>query len=180
MRSPDMERIKTWWPEEYQDEIFEGMRDFPARLAKLAAGDKYFNDEGPFPIRHNAMQIHNVLINKDFGVTSVIDWHGASALPWGVMDCPGVVTHYKPYLSFPLDKLDDQGQPKDAEVLERIAWQRAYAEMVREAELEVGADHKLSDTLADRDVQDLASACHYFDEGHTGLYGQLIKYFEDK
>lgn len=175
----DLERMREWHPETF-DEVVEGCLSWPSRLDKLAKGNKYFNDEGPFPIRHNEMELHNILVNKDFGVEAVIDWYGACALPWELVDCPGAVAMVKTRLSLGPHMLDEAGQHKDPELLDRLAAQRAYAEMVREAELEVGADHKLSDILADSDAQELASACHHFDEGMRGLYGRVAKYFEDK
>lgn len=39
-------------------------------------------NEGPFPLAHNDLGVHNVLFDEDWKLVGVIDWSGACVVPW--------------------------------------------------------------------------------------------------
>ena len=40
------------------------------------------SNEGPFPLAHNDLGVHNVLFDEDWKLVGVIDWSGACVVPW--------------------------------------------------------------------------------------------------
>ena len=40
------------------------------------------NKEGPFPLAHNDLGVHNALFDEDWKLVGVIDWSGACVVPW--------------------------------------------------------------------------------------------------
>ncbi|ROW13615.1 hypothetical protein VPNG_04560 [Cytospora leucostoma] len=173
------EYVRRFCPPAVADEVLEGQDGFPARLAALAASGKHFTREGPFPVQHPHLTHDDVIVNRWFDVLGVIDWEGAHTVPWELVHAPlGINT--LPRQIVPPEQFDEAGQPLDADDAERLAHEREYAAMVRDAERGAHADHRLSDVLADRDAQDIASACSFFLAGKAGYYGRLMDYFENK
>lgn len=162
------------------DEYFKGLEEFPERLAKFAESNKYFQDEGPFPVRHDDMLQHNILVDEDSNVQAVIDWDEAQTVPWVLMDIPMSVGVLPSCLTTPYYLRDEEGQITVPQFAVSLVKHRAYAEMVREAEVKLGADHKLSDTLTDRNAQELGKACFEYSKSKGGMFGQVFEHFEDK
>ncbi|KAJ0164436.1 hypothetical protein CTA2_1002, partial [Colletotrichum tanaceti] len=171
--------LREHLPPSFIDEILEGNSRFPSRLAKLASDGKHFTRAGPFPIRHTDLFDTNVVVTKAYQVLGVVDWENAYTVPWELVDAPSFLSTVPRLLNRP-DQYDDQGRPLDSDEARQWADERAYAEMVREAELEAHADHKLSQMLADRDSQVLASTIHLFTHGKMGLYGRVMDHFDEK
>ncbi|KAK3308313.1 uncharacterized protein B0T15DRAFT_572511 [Chaetomium strumarium] len=114
------------------EEVLKPIQDFPSAVGRLAARLSSSNS-GPFPLTHPDLLHTHILVDKEYNVM----------VP-AVMDSP---------LNF-----DNNGQPLDAETRECWEERRAYVEMVARAEMDEGADSKLSQTLADARAQDLAYA----------------------
>ncbi|KAI5861921.1 hypothetical protein GGS23DRAFT_573791 [Durotheca rogersii] len=166
-------------PSSVVDEILKGVDEFPGRLAKLASSGKYFTSKGPFPIRHADLFHSNVIVTKTFNVLGVIDWEGACTVPWELVDAPCFLSTI-PRLLNPPEQYDEAGRPLDSDEVGMWADEEAYAAMVREAERNAHADHRLSNMLADKDAQDLARTIHLFPQGKAGFYGRALDYFENK
>lgn len=51
-----------------------------------------FRSEGPFPLAHNDLGVHNMLFDEEWKLLAVIDWTGACVVPWeSFAQCPGGV-----------------------------------------------------------------------------------------
>jgi isoamyl acetate esterase len=49
--------------------------------------------DGPFPLAHNDLGVHNTLFDEDWNLVGVIDWSGACVVPWeSFAQFPGGVT----------------------------------------------------------------------------------------
>lgn len=166
-------------PPLFLDEILTGVDEMPTRLMKVAKSGRYFTSEGPFPIRHADLFHSNVIVTKEFDVLGVIDWEGACTVPWELIDAPCFLRTV-PRLLNPAEQYDEAGQPLDKDEIGRWADEELYTAMVREAELEHHADHRLSQILGNRDAQDLAGVVHLYSQGKMGFYGRALEYFENK
>ncbi|KAI1413291.1 hypothetical protein F5Y13DRAFT_198541 [Hypoxylon sp. FL1857] len=164
MRYPyDEAYLRKYVPSHFLDEIIKGNDEFPKRLADLATSGKYFTRAGPFPIRHADLFHQNIIVTKSFDVLGVIDWEGACTMPWELVDLPSFIQTVPRLINDP-NQYDEAGQPIDPDEIGMWADEKAYVEMVREAE----------------DTQDLAGIVHLFVEGKMGLYGRALDYFENK
>jgi isoamyl acetate esterase len=57
-----------------------------------------FRPNGPFPLAHNDLGVHNMLFDENWKLVAVIDWTGACVVPWeSFTQCPGGVM-MGPYL----------------------------------------------------------------------------------
>ncbi|CCF42546.1 hypothetical protein CH063_02862 [Colletotrichum higginsianum] len=171
--------LREHLPPSVVDEILEGNSQFPSRLAKLASDGKQFTRSGPFPIRHSDLFHSNVIVTKAYEVLGVVDWENAYTVPWELVDAPWFLSTVPRLLNRP-DQYDDEGRPLDKDEAGQWADEEAYAEMVREAELDAHADKNLSRMLADRDSQVLASTIHRFTQGKMGFYGRVLDYVDAK
>ncbi|TID06559.1 hypothetical protein CH35J_000295 [Colletotrichum higginsianum] len=121
----------------------------------------------------------NVIVTKAYEVLGVVDWENAYTVPWELVDAPWFLSTVPRLLNRP-DQYDDEGRPLDKDEAGQWADEEAYAEMVREAELDAHADINLSQMLADRDSQVLASTIHRFTQGKMGFYGRVLDYVDAK
>ena len=57
---------------------------FHASLYQLAMDSlvKGFRGNGPFPLAHNDLGVHNALFDENWELVGVIDWSGACVVPW--------------------------------------------------------------------------------------------------
>lgn len=154
------------------EQVLYGYDSFPDWLADLVASGKHFTREGPFPICHPDMFYHNVLYDNDFKTVGVIDFAGAITAPWELVGWPALVATPPPLFSAPMAPLEEEDAGrKDAEL--------AYVAMVRQAEEDANLDHKLSDILSDRDLQDLATTINHFRKGKMADYKQVMDHYTD-
>ena len=109
----------------------------------------------------------------------VIDWEGSYAVPWELIDAPRFLSTV-PRLLNPLEQYDEEGQPLDQDEAGKWADEEAYARMIRDAERDARADHRLSQMLADRDARDQANVVHLYSQGKIGFYGRALDYFENE
>ncbi|KAJ4383105.1 hypothetical protein N0V85_008510 [Neurospora sp. IMI 360204] len=153
------EYLRQCLPYAVADEVIAGISGLPGHLARLASdSNKYFRLPGPFPIRHPDLSLNNIIVASDFAVRGVIDWEGATTVPWELVDAPTAT-----------------GLPRDRDEAGRWAGHATCVDMMREAEADdAGLDHRLSDVLADPDLQDLAALMHPFALGKMGYYGRAM------
>ncbi|KAK7408621.1 hypothetical protein QQX98_009185 [Neonectria punicea] len=117
---------------------------------------------------------HNIIIDSDYNVLSIIDWENACTVPWEVVQFPMFLASTPPPMDAPWN-YDDAGEPTNQEIRERWKEQKEYLQSVMEAEERRKLDHMLSSTLADRDVQNLAGAIKlYLDPGKIGYYYKVL------
>jgi hypothetical protein len=128
------------------------------------------SNAGPFPLVHPNLHHTHILADKGYNVKGVIDWEGTCTLPWELVQSPHFLSTVPAAMDSPLN-YDNDGEPLDPKRRERWEDQEAYVELVAEAEMDFGADSKLSDILADQRAQDLACALRsYLDFGDLNLY----------
>jgi len=87
-----------------------------------------------------------------------------------MIDPPSFIKNI-PRIINPPEQYDGMGQLLDQDEARRWAEEKAYVDMVREAEKRAGTDHKLSQMLANRKAQDLAVTIYLFMGGKLGFYG---------
>ncbi|KAI0105193.1 hypothetical protein F4776DRAFT_647632 [Hypoxylon sp. NC0597] len=160
------------------DEVIKGTYELPTRLANLAVSGKRFTRPGPFPIRHPDLFHNNVVVTESFDVLGIIDWGGAYTVPWELIDFPCFLSTV-PRLLNPPSQYNEAGQPLNPNEIGMLADEKDYVAMVQEEEQRSKVDSMLSQTLADRDTQDLAGIVHLFPQGKMGLYGRALDYFEN-
>lgn len=50
-------------------------------------------DNGPFPLRHIDLGIHNIIVDDEWNVLSIINWEDTFAAPWEMV-CEGPSLQY--------------------------------------------------------------------------------------
>ncbi|GKT71525.1 protein kinase-like domain protein [Colletotrichum tofieldiae] len=146
---------------------------------RTMAAAHQFTRKGPFPIRHNDLFHSNVIVTKDYGVLGVIDWENSYAVPWELINAPWFLNTVPRLLNRP-DQYDNAGRPLAKDEAGQWADEEAYADLVREAELDARTDHKLSQILSNRNSRAMAAIIHLFSQGKMGFYGRVLDYFEAK
>lgn len=163
----------------FVEEMIKGQNEFPARLARLASSGKAFMSKGPFPVCHTDFSHYTTVVDEEFGVLGVFNWENARTVPWEMLEAPCSYNATPRYLS---DLLGSMPQPQEVHSfhIRQSADEREYTAMVREAELDAQADHRLSDALADKDMRDLAQMLDSFRQGRIGVFGRGMDYLENK
>lgn len=159
------------------DDVLRSIRHFPDTMTKLASSlSKY--DNGPFPLYHPDFYQSNVIVDENFDVLGIIDWEGASTVPWEFVQFPLFLTALPAAMDDP-NNYDKNGCPKDDDAKSRLSERSAYAELVQTKELELNVDQKLSNVLRNPDIQGLAYAVKvYHDPGKMGFYCETLKPFD--
>jgi hypothetical protein len=166
------EQVRRCLPRGLDEEIGSSIRDFPSRLAAIAG--RISLGSGPFPLYHTDFRHSNIIIDADYNILGVIDWEDASTVPWEAVEFPLFLSMTPPPMDAP-SNYDDEGLPIDS--CTRLRWheREEYVRFVREAEAEKGLDRRLSTTLANHTVQNLAGALKLFlDPGKIGFYGKVL------
>jgi hypothetical protein len=159
-------------PLDMAEEIILSIRDFPV-LFKEAVRRMSFS-QGPFPLHHPDFNHSNVIIDDVYGILSVIDWEGASTVPWEIVEFPMFLYTVPPPIDVP-SKYDRTGNPVSPEIQRRWEERQNYVESVKLIEERECIDCKLSATLACRDTQNLATSVRlYADVGKVGYYCRLL------
>lgn len=172
------EDLRQRLPFSVADEVIAGTAALPSRLASRSS--MLFYRPGPFPVRHPDLFLNNLIVAApdDFSVRGVIDWEGATTVPWELVDAPSFLA-LVPRLLNPPEQYDQAtGQPLDPDEAGRWTDHATYVKMVRDSEREAGLDHRLSDVLGDRRVQDLAAVVHLYGMGKVGFYGRVLDELE--
>ncbi|CAI7594348.1 unnamed protein product [Penicillium pancosmium] len=155
------------------EEIITSIHNFPL-LFKEAVGRMSFR-EGPFPLHHPDFNHSNIIIDDAHRILSVIDWEGASTVPWEIVEFPMFLFTVPPPIDVP-SKYDSAGNPISSEIQRRWEERLEYVESVKRVEEREYTDSRLSNTLACRDTQNLATSLRlYADVGKVGYYCRLLE-----
>ena len=165
--------IRSQVPPDMADEIIQSIQQFPVRFKE--AVKKLPINGGPFPLHQPDFNHSNIIIDEAYNTLSVIDWEGASTVPWEVVEFPMFLYTVPPPIDLPT-KYDRDGYPIDPEIQERWDERRNYTEIVKRAEQKKGLDCKLSTTLTSYDTQNLATSLPLYKEvGKVGYYCRLLE-----
>lgn len=159
------------------EEVLASVNEFPS-LVDALAGSLSSRDHGPFPLYHPDLRHSNIMVDEEFQVLAIIDWEGASTVPWELIEFP-LFLAVVPRAMDVAWNYDELGQPVDPDT--KLTWrERAeYVEMVREAESTKRTDAALSKTLEDATIQGLANAIKiYSDPGKIGFYKKILEPFQ--
>jgi hypothetical protein len=160
-------------------DVLSSIAEFPHRI-KAVASRLSSCDNGPFPLWHPDFLHSNIIVDESYSVLGVIDWEGACTIPWELVEFP----RFLETVPFPMDaswNYDDNGQPLNEDTRRRWQERKEYVEKVDSAEVSKQIDNKLSVTLDNHDVQNLAYAVRvYIDPGKLGLYDKVLETFESK
>ncbi|KAK3370624.1 hypothetical protein B0H63DRAFT_504076 [Podospora didyma] len=148
------EQLKAHLPKGLETELRSSIQDFPSRLAEVASHVSF--NEGPFPLYHTDFPHRNIIIHTDCKILrEVVEF------PLFLSTTPTPPPMDAPW------NYDEAGADRDDYVL-----------LAREAEGELGLDHRLSATLEDRNMQNLAGALKLFvDPGKIGFYCRMLEKF---
>jgi len=160
------------------NEIIPSVDGFKAAIQGLAESFSIANN-GPFPLCHGDFGHNNIVVNDQYQVLGVIDWETAFAAPWEVFaEFPLTLSMTPAKMDAPWN-YDEQGNPKDEELLQQALDQRHYVEAVRKAEAAAGlrGNQLISRSLQDSRRQNLIAAMRLFNSGKPGWYGKLVDVF---
>ncbi|GES58310.1 phosphotransferase enzyme family [Aspergillus terreus] len=159
------------------EEIIESIKNFPRSLQNLANNIAGNNDDGPFPLYHPDFYHSNMIVDHKFRILGIIDWEGASTVPWEIVEPPLFLSKVPLGMDDPNNYHAD-GTPKDRSVIQRLHESGEYVKFVQAKEEEMGLDRKLSTTLLDSNIQGLAYAIKvYRDPGKLGFYCKILTPF---
>ena len=160
------------------EEVMRSIKDFPNCLERLACHISTTNDSGPFPLYHPDFYQSNIIVDEQFKVLSVIDWEGASTVPWELVQLPLFLGFLPPKMGDP-NNYEPDGRPKDEDDRRRLHERSEYVKHVQAKEHELNTDRKLSGILLNPDVQALAYAIKvYLDPGKMGFYCEVLEPFD--
>jgi hypothetical protein len=158
--------IRARTPKTHVDEIIKSIERFPARLSDFA---RYYTfRSGPYPLIHSDLYNSNVLVDSECRIKGVIDWENAIVGPWEIVEFIKDLSIVPPLMDGPFYK----------ENPEKIAERTRYIEAIKEGERVRQLDNKLSETLDNRNIQNLADAIWLYSEGRIGYYSCIFDLFK--
>ena len=159
------EMIRERTPANLVEEVLEAIRGFPKGLGDLARWFPF--REGPFPLIHTDLYCSNVIIDGEGKILSVIDWEGAMVGPWELVEFNKELLVVPSVMDGPVYK---ETEARTALLLA----QKEYVEVVHREEKKRGFDTRLSEVLADEEVQALALAFWLYGDGRIGCYDRVL------
>lgn len=114
-----------------------------------------------------------MIIDEQYNLLVVIDWEDAFVAPWEMVELAKELSIVPPMMDGPLYHETEAKHQQKAE-------RREYIELARQAETTRGLENRLSTTLADSDVQNLAHAMWLFEGGRIGLYDRVVEEIMNK
>ncbi|KAJ5561625.1 hypothetical protein N7461_000386 [Penicillium sp. DV-2018c] len=167
-------RIRSMLPSHMADEIILSIQRFPSRLKDAVKTLSLPLRKGPFPLHHPDFYHSNVIIDEAYNILSIIDWEGASTVPWEAVDFPAFLYTVPPPIDLP-SKYDGDGYPIDPEIQNRWEERQDYVQSVERGERERGLGCELSTVLASSMIQNLATSIRlYSEDGKVGYYCRLL------
>ncbi|KAL5365393.1 hypothetical protein BJX96DRAFT_181678 [Aspergillus floccosus] len=171
------EDIRNYMANGPGEEIIRSIENFLSSLQNLANNISVDNDRGPFPLYHHDFYQSNIIVDDKFRILGIIDWEGASTVPWELVEPPLFLSIVPPGMDDPNNYKSD-GTPKDQSMIQRLHERGEYVKFVQAKEEEMGIDKKLSKTLLDSNIQGLARAIKvYHDPGKLGFYCEVLAPF---
>ena len=169
------EQIRTFTPPELVDGLLDSIHRFPNELRAIAR--QLPLKPGPFPLCHPDLFHSNVIVDGDYKILGVIDWDGATILPWELIEFPLFLSMVPAPMGLP-EQYDAAGEPLDEDQRRCRVEQGEYIEHVREYEREIGTDSQLSQILSTRAIQNLATAVKdYTVDAKVGYYCRVLDVF---
>jgi hypothetical protein len=172
------ETIRKMIGEKLVEEVLSPIRRFPSGIQALA-GVLSGHDKGPFPIYNPDLHQHNVIVDDDFDVLSVIDWQGTYTVPCELVEPPLFYGGVPQAMDAPWN-YDRHDQPVDADIVVAREERAEYVRIVETAEIALKKDAMLSRILANPDVQGLAYAIKVYNGGKQSLFDGILKPFQEK
>ncbi|XMA14002.1 hypothetical protein WAI453_006793 [Rhynchosporium graminicola] len=161
------------------DEVLMSITEFPLKVKEFASRLSS-NDSGPFPVSHQDFLHSNIIVNDRYRILGVIDWEGACTVPWELVEFPLFLST----VPLPMDapwNYDQDGEPLDEDTRQTWRERKEYIERAVRFEIIEGIDDRLSATLNDQTLQNLAYAMRvYSDIGKLGFYHKVMEPFEKK
>ena len=135
-------------------------------------------DHGPFPLCHGDFGHNNVIVDDKYHVLGVIDWESAFAGPWEIFgDFPLSFSIVPRAMDAPTN-YDEEGSPKDDDLIQKFTDQRDYIAAVRQEENKSDkGSYCLSEALTDWRRQHLATAMRLYQNGKAGFYSKVVDEF---
>lgn len=156
-------------PSQYAEDVLSSIDSFPSRVAELATS-MYFR-EGPFPLYHTDFYSSNIIVDSEYNILSVIDWEGAYAAPWELVEFAKDLSIIPPAMDIPSQKQVNMDG-------ERLIDRGNYVGLVKRAEEARGVESCLSATLGNTTTQQLASSMRLYEEGRVAFYGTVLDKLE--
>ncbi|KAG8156786.1 hypothetical protein KVR01_013391 [Diaporthe batatas] len=160
------ETIRPRTPADLVDEVLAAIRSFPSGIRDLARWFPF--QDGPFPLIHTDLYSSNIIIDENYNVLSVIDWENAFVGPWELVEFNKELSIVPPVMDGPLYR------DTESDIAMRLA-RAEFVKTVREAEERRRSDKKLSDVLADEEVQALSHAFWLYGDGRIGFYDRVLR-----
>ncbi|CZT01770.1 uncharacterized protein RCO7_01963 [Rhynchosporium graminicola] len=161
------------------DEVLMSITEFPLKVKEFASRLSS-NDSGPFPVSHQDFLHSNIIVNDRYRILGVIDWEGACTVPWELVEFPLFLST----VPLPMDapwNYDQDGEPLDEDTRQTWRERKEYIERAVRFEIIEGIDDRLSATLNDQTLQNLAYAMRVYSEiGKLGFYHKVMEPFEKK
>lgn len=115
--------------------------------------------EGPFPLLHMDMGVHNIMVDDDLNIVSLIDWELSHTAPW--------IADYFPFPFEPIHHvnkdaiLHNHAHPEHAALWRVVQLQRMFTNCLREKEAEtIASGHHLPVLMSEVLNSDSSSAYH--------------------
>lgn len=163
----------------YGDEIWDSTKTFPVKLGELANSIAGAYDSGPFPLVHTDYGHNNIIVDAEYNLLGVIDWEGAIAAPWGMVEFPLTVRTIPVSIDAPWNYTSDWS-PKDAHTMSDHKDREEYLQALRDAEKELGIPPKLSEVLSNQRIRDVAAAMKFFAiDGKLAWYSKVLDEYEN-
>ena len=157
--------IRARTPETVVDDVISSIKSFPARLSDFAR--HYTFRGGPYPLVHSDLYNSNVLVDSECRVKGVIDWENAIVGPWEMVEFIKELSTVPPVMD----------EPFYNEKNEIIAERKMYIQAIKDAERVKQLDSRLSETLDDENIQNLAQAIWLYPDGRIGFYSRIFDVF---
>ncbi|KAL5330797.1 hypothetical protein ACEPPN_000320 [Leptodophora sp. 'Broadleaf-Isolate-01'] len=161
------------------NEVLMSIVEFPLKV-KAVASRISSHDSGPFPVWHRDFLHSNIIVDDRYRILGVIDWEGACTVPWELVEFPLFLST----VPLPMDapwNYDQNGEPLDENTRQTWRERKEYIERAVRFETIEGIDDKLSTTLNNQTLQNLAYAMRvYAGLGKLGFYHKVMEPFEKK
>ncbi|KAK3368594.1 hypothetical protein B0H63DRAFT_441835 [Podospora didyma] len=173
-----IQEVLSSHPPEYTSAVLASLRDFPAQI-KVLASRIPGSDAGPFPVMHPDFFHSNIMVDSSYNILGVIDWEGASTVPWELVEFPLFLDAVPISMDRVPSNYDADGNPVDEGTKQRWKERKKYVEMVEGFERARNRDTQLSSALKNRTYQGLSYGMRVYREPGklTPLYSRVLEPF---
>lgn len=154
--------------------IIPSVSSFAKSIGELADTLSAHN-HGPFPLCHGDFVHKNIIVDNNYDILGVIDWEMAFAGPWEIFGDSLLTLSTVPSAIDAPWNYNDDGSPRNADLIEQLADQKEYVEAVRQEENSNPRNiHHFSEALGDSRRQRMATAVRIYQDGKIETYSKLI------